>query len=57
MYLADDSYSELHQIGNSLFVNNSLGEQKMKAYVGSTSVKYAVLKPSLDFIFNSTQHQ
>ena len=57
MYLADDSYSELHQIGNSLFVNNSLGEQKMKASVGSTSVKYAVLKPSLDFIFNSTQHQ
>ena len=57
MYLADDSYSELHQIGNSLVVNNSLGEQKMKASVGSTSVKYAVLKPSLDFIFNSTQHQ
>ena len=57
MYRADDSCSELQQIGNSLFINNSLGKQKMKASVGSTSIKYAVLKPSLDFVFNSAQHQ
>ena len=57
MYSADDSCSELHQIGNSVFVKNSVGKQRMKASVGSTSVKCAVLKPSLDFIFNSTQHQ